>query len=47
MVTAEKESKWWEVWKEKSLEDAILPKSKTPFAPLWTDYYPTEKEPNP
>jgi hypothetical protein len=47
MVTAEKESKWWEGWKEKSLEDAILPKSRTPFAPLWTDYYPTEKEPNP
>ncbi|QTN32773.1 hypothetical protein HZ994_10660 [Akkermansiaceae bacterium] len=47
MATAEKEAKWWEVWEGKSMEDMILPKSKTPFAPLWSDYYPAEKEPVP
>lgn len=47
MATAEKQAKWWEVWEGKSYEDLIVPKSKTPFAPLWTDYYPTEKDPTP
>ena len=26
-----------------ALMEVIVPKSKTPFAPLWTDRYPTEK----
>ena len=42
-ATAEKEAKWWETWNHQSLDGLIIPKSKTPFAPLWTDYYPTEK----
>jgi hypothetical protein len=45
MATAEKEAKWWEKWEFKSIEGAILPKSKTPFAPLWADRYPVEKPP--
>lgn len=47
MADAKQQAKWWEVWEGKSLEDLIVPKSKTPFAPLWTDYYPTEKDPTP
>ena len=43
MATAEKKAKWWVMWKNKSLEGMIIPKSKTPFAPLWTDRYPTEQ----
>lgn len=42
-ATAEEESKWWLSWKHESFDHFIIPKSKTPFAPLWTDYYPTEK----
>jgi hypothetical protein len=45
VATAEKQAKWWEEWEHKSIEGAILPKSKTPFAPLWTDRYPAEKLP--
>lgn len=43
-ATAEEDEKWWITWKHESLEDHIVPKSRTPFAPLWTDRYPTEKE---
>ncbi len=43
MATAEKDAKWWEKWEHKSIEDAVLPKSKTPYAPLWSDRYPVEK----
>lgn len=42
-ATAEKKSRWWEKWGKKTLPDAILAKSKTPFALLWTDRYPAEK----
>ena len=42
-ATAEEKSEWWMEWKGKSLDGLIVPKSKTPFAPLWTDRYPTEK----
>lgn len=42
-ATAEEKSKWWAEWKHETLEDAIVAKSKTPFAPLWTDRYPAEK----
>lgn len=42
-ATAAEETKWWDVWNYKSFEGMILPKSKTPFAPLWTDRYPVEK----
>lgn len=45
MATAEKAAKWWETWEGQSLDGLIIPKSKTPFAPLWTDLYPTEKSP--
>lgn len=43
MATAEKAAKWWETWEHQSLDGLIIPKSRTPFAPLWTDLYPTEK----
>ena len=43
MATAKKESKWWITWTNESLDGLIVAKSKTPFAPLWTDRYPTEK----
>jgi len=42
-ATVEKEAKWWITWQGQSLDGLIVPKSKTPFAPLWTDRYPTEK----
>ncbi len=42
MVTAEKDLEWWLTSKYKSLDDLIVAKSKTPFAPLWVDRYPTE-----
>lgn len=45
MATAEKAAKWWETWENESLEGLIIPKSATPFGPLWTDKYPTEKTP--
>jgi hypothetical protein len=44
-ATAEEAAKWWEIWKNQTLEGLIVPKSQTPFAPLWTDRYPTEKAP--
>jgi len=47
MATAEEKTKWWVEWKNKDLDGLIVPKSKTPFAPLWTDRYPTEKAENP
>lgn len=42
-ATAKEEAQWWDVWKNESLEGLIVPKSRAPFAPLWTDRYPTEK----
>ena len=42
-ATAETKAKWWITWEGQSLDGLIVPKSKTPFAPLWTDRYPTEK----
>lgn len=42
-ATAEKKSRWWDTWGKKTLPGAILAKSKTPFAILWTDRYPAEK----
>lgn len=42
-ATAEKDAKWWDTWQGQSLDGLIVAKSKTPFAPLWTDRYPTEK----
>ncbi len=46
-ATAEKDAKWWDNWQGQSLDGLIVPKSKTPFAPLWTDRFPTEKAENP
>lgn len=42
MASAKEESKWWADWKHENLEGLIIPKSKTPFAALWVDRYPTE-----
>ena len=42
MASAKEESKWWAEWKHESLDGLIIPKSKTPFASLWTDRYPAE-----
>ncbi len=42
-ATAEKESDWWVTWNRVTLEKMIVPKSRTPFAPLWTSRYPTEE----
>lgn len=42
MATAEENSRWWLEWKHQSLEAMIVPKSQTPFAPLWTERYPAE-----
>ena len=41
-ATAKQKTGWWAKWKGRSLEDAILAKSKTPFAALWTNRYPNE-----
>lgn len=46
-ATAKEEAKWWIEWKNANLDDVIVAKSKTPFAPLWTDRYPAEKTANP
>jgi hypothetical protein len=43
-ATAKQELKWWEGEKYPTMEGLIVPKSKTPFAPLWCDRYPSEKE---
>lgn len=45
-ATAEEKSQWWVKWKKQTEEGLIVAKSKTPFAPLWTDRYPTEKGDN-
>ena len=46
-ATAKQASRWWEneaLWKEKrTIKQGIVAKSKTPFAQLWTDRYPSEK----
>ncbi len=42
-ATAAEESKWWTTGKYTTMEGVVLAKSKTPFAPLWTDHYPVEK----
>lgn len=42
MASDKEESKWWADWKHESLDGLIIPKSKTPFASLWTDRYPAE-----
>ena len=43
MVTKEERAQWWEKWENKTISNGITAKSKTPFAPLWTDRYPAEK----
>lgn len=35
---------WWEDARFNRQEGAVLAKSKTPFAPLWTDRYPLNKD---
>jgi len=42
-ATKKESAKWWFNWKEKSVPDTIMPKSKTPFAWLWTERFPVEK----
>ena len=41
-ATAEAKAGWWQQWKGQNLDHHIIAKSKTPFAPLWTDRYPAE-----
>jgi len=41
-ATEKERSKWWKNWEGQTFENLIVAKSKTPFAPLWTDRYPTE-----
>ncbi|MFT6864564.1 MAG: hypothetical protein ACJAVK_003132 [Akkermansiaceae bacterium] len=45
-ATVKKEAKWWVKWAHRTEAGLIVAKSKTPFAPLWTDRYPTEKAEN-
>lgn len=42
-ATALEKHKWWSSGKYPAMDGLIVAKSKTPFAPLWTDRYPTEK----
>jgi len=42
-ATAHEDKKWWLGSQYKTVDGAVLAKSKTPFAPLWTDRYPVEK----
>lgn len=42
-ATAKEQTRWWMDWPGVSHEGWIVPKSRTPFAPLWSDRYPTEK----
>jgi len=42
--SAASESPWWKRPDMIRLEGLILPKSKTPFAPLWSGRYPLEME---
>jgi hypothetical protein len=42
MATDKEEAKWWVEWKHESFDGLIVPKSKTPFASLWTQRYPSE-----
>ena len=43
-VTYKKEAPWFNSAALKKQEGLILAKSKTPFAPLWTDRYPLTKD---
>ncbi|HEX5789851.1 MAG TPA: Amuc_1102 family pilus-like protein, partial [Luteolibacter sp.] len=42
-ASSKEESEWWTKSLYPTIDGAILPKSKTPFALLWTDRYPGEK----
>jgi hypothetical protein len=42
-ATVHEDTQWWVTSRYKTVDGAVLAKSKTPFAPLWTDYYPIEK----
>jgi hypothetical protein len=42
-ATVHEDTQWWNTSLYKKLDGAVLAKSKTPFAPLWTDRYPVEK----
>lgn len=43
MATAMEKDGWWKRSMFETMADAVVAKSKTPFAPLWSDRYPTEK----
>lgn len=43
-ATAKENTKWWSNWKNASKPGLIEAKKDTPFAILWTDRYPTEKQ---
>ena len=42
-ATVHEDTQWWSGSQYKTMDGAVLAKSKTPFAPLWTDRYPVEK----
>ena len=37
LATAEEKSLWWKKWDKRTIDGAIIPKSKTPFSQIWTD----------
>jgi len=43
-ATVHEDTQWWSGSQYKTMDGAVLAKSKTPFAPLWTDRYPVEKQ---
>lgn len=43
-ATAKEDTRWWTQGTYKTVPEAIVAKSQTPFAPLWSDRYPAEKE---
>lgn len=42
-ATAKEDARWWAAGLYETLNDLIVAKSKTPFAPLWTDRHPAER----
>lgn len=42
-ATAKEQTRWWAQSMYETVAGAIVAKGDTPFAPLWTDRYPTEK----
>ncbi len=45
-ASAQQETQWWNKDLNPVKEGAVIAKSKTPFAALWTDLYPTDEMPS-